>query len=167
MNKIIIIGNLGQDPEMRYSQNGQQRTTFSVASNRRYATGAGEQREETQWFSVTAWGRLAETCSQHLSKGHMVYVEGRVQTREYTGRDGEKRFSLDVNAADVQFLGQRRAEGSRPQGGEGDEAQGGQAQGGQAQGGQTQGDDAQGGAPDQAPEDGQGEGDLPPDIPFC
>ena len=150
MNKIFIIGNLGQDPEMRHSQSGQPRTSFRVASNRRYSTGAGEQREETQWFNVTAWGRLAETCSQHLSRGQMVYVEGRVQAREYTDRSGEKRFSMDVNAADVQFLGQRRT---------------GEA-GAQEAGAQ---DDAGAGAeePELAPEDGQGEGDLPPDIPFC
>ena len=160
MNKIFIIGNLGQDPEMRYSQGGQPRTSFSVASNRRYSTGAGEQREETQWFNVTAWGRLAETCNQHLSRGQMVWVEGRVQVREYTDRSGGKRFSLDVNAGDVQFLGQRRAEGAGREAGPRED---GPDQGGPA--GDQNGPDQNG--PDLTPEDGQGEDNMPADIPFC
>ena len=69
MNKIIVIGNLGRDPEMRYTPNGQSVTSFSIASNRRYSTASGEQREETEWFNVSAWGRLGETCNQYLAKG--------------------------------------------------------------------------------------------------
>ena len=107
MNKVIIIGNLGQDPEMRYSTSGNPMTNFSVATNRRYTTAAGEQREETEWFNCTAFGRLADTCNQYLTRGQQVYVEGRLRSREYTRRDGTAGFSLDVNVTDVQFLGRR------------------------------------------------------------
>lgn len=107
MNKIIIIGNLGRDPEMRYSPSGQPMTSFSVASSRRYTTAAGEQREETEWFNCTAFGRLADTCNQYLARGRQVYVEGRLRSRQYDRRDGTPGFSLDVNVTEVQFLGRR------------------------------------------------------------
>ena len=106
MNKIIVIGNLGRDPEMRYTASGQSVTNFSVASTRRYSTGSGEQREETEWFNCSAWGRLAETCNQYLTRGRQVYVEGRLRSRSYTGQDGQLRFSNDINVTEVQFLGQ-------------------------------------------------------------
>ena len=106
MNKIIVIGNLGRDPEMRYTPNGQSVTSFSIASNRRYTTG-GEQREETEWFNVSAWGRLAETCNQYLTKGQQVYVEGRLTSRTYQGNDGQTRVSLDINLTEMQMLGRR------------------------------------------------------------
>ena len=104
MNKIIVIGNLGRDPEMRYTSNGQSVTSFSVASNRKYTTSTGEQREETEWFTVNAWGRLAELCNQYLTKGRQVYVEGRLSSRTYEGRDGQTRFVNEINLTDVQFL---------------------------------------------------------------
>lgn len=107
MNKIIIIGNLGRDPEMRYSASGTPMTSFSVATNRRYTTAAGEQREETEWFNCTAFGRLADTCNQYLTRGQQVYIEGRLRSRQYDRRDGTPGFSLDVNVTDVQFLGRR------------------------------------------------------------
>ena len=107
MNKIIVIGHLGRDPEMRYTPNGQAVTSFSVASSRRYTTSAGEQREETEWFNVSAWGKLGETCNQYLSKGRQVYVEGRLSSRTYEGRDGQTRVSIDIFLNDVQFLGRR------------------------------------------------------------
>lgn len=115
MNKIIVIGHLGRDPEMRYTPNGQSVTSFSVASSRRYTTGEGEQREETEWFNVSAWGRLADLCNQYLSKGRQVYVEGRFSSRSYEGRDGQMRHSNDISLTDVQFLGGRGQDG----GGEG------------------------------------------------
>jgi single-strand DNA-binding protein len=115
MNKIIVIGNLGRDPEMRYTPNGQSVTSFSVASTRKYTTSTGEQREETEWFNVSAWGKLGETCNQYLSKGRQVYVEGRLRSRSYEGRDGQTRFVNEINLTDVQFL-------SRPQGVGGDES---------------------------------------------
>jgi len=105
VNKIIVIGHLGRDPEMRYTPNGQAVTSFSVASSRRYTTSAGEQKEETEWFNVSAWGKLGETCNQYLTKGQQVYVEGRLSSRSYEARDGTTRFSNDINLTDVQFLG--------------------------------------------------------------
>jgi single-strand DNA-binding protein len=107
MNKLIVIGNLGRDPEMTYTPSGQSVTKFSVASNRKYTTGTGEQREETEWFNCSAWGKLAETCNQFLSKGQQVYVEGRLRSRQYQTQGGETRNSLDVTVQDIQFLGQR------------------------------------------------------------
>lgn len=104
MNKIIVIGNLGRDPEMRYTPSGQGVTSFSVASSRRYTTSSGEQREETEWFNVNAWGRLAELCNQYLTKGQQVYVEGRLRSRSFEGRDGQMRFVNEINLTDVQFL---------------------------------------------------------------
>ena len=110
MNKIIVIGNLGKDPEMRYTPNGQAVTSFSVASNRKYTTASGERKEETEWFNVSAWGKLGETCNQWLTKGSQVYVEGRLHSRSYEGRDGQTRFVNEINLTDVQFLG--RAQGT-------------------------------------------------------
>ena len=111
MNKIIVIGHLGRDPEMRYTPNGQAVTSFSVASSRRYTTSAGEQKEETEWFNVSAWGKLGETCNQYLAKGRQVYVEGRLSSRSYEARDGTTRFSNDISLTDVQFLGGRGGDG--------------------------------------------------------
>ena len=107
MNKIIVIGHLGADPEMRYTPNGQSVTSFNIASSRRYRTADGEQREETEWFRVNAFGRLADICNQYLAKGRQVYVEGRIKGSAFTGRDGQPRYSLDINANEVQFLGGR------------------------------------------------------------
>ncbi len=111
MNKIIVIGHLGRDPGMRYTPNGQAVTSFSVASSRRYTTSGGEQREETEWFNVSAWGKLGETCNQYLTKGQQVYIEGRMSSRTYEGRDGTTRVSIDVFLNDVQFLGGRGGDG--------------------------------------------------------
>ncbi len=105
MNKIIVIGYLGRDPEMRYTPNGQGVTSFSVASSRRYTTASGEQREETEWFNVNAWGRQADLCNQYLAKGRQVYVEGRLRSRSFEGRDGQTRFVNEISLTDVQFLG--------------------------------------------------------------
>ena len=105
MNKIIVIGNLGRDPEMRYTPNGQSVTSFSVASNRKYTTSTGERREETEWFNVSAWGKLGEVCNQYLTRGQQVYVEGRLRSRSYEGRDGQTRFVNEISLTDVQFLG--------------------------------------------------------------
>jgi single-strand DNA-binding protein len=117
VNKIIVIGNLGRDPEMRYTASGQSVTSFSVASNRKYTTAAGESREETEWFNVSAWGKLGETCNQFLTKGQQVYVEGRLSSRTYQGRDGQTRFSNDISLTDVQFLNRPQAMGSGDDGG--------------------------------------------------
>lgn len=113
MNKIIVIGNLGRDPEMRYTPSGQPVTSFSVASNRSYTTASGERREETEWFNVSAWGKLGELCNQYLTKGRQVFVEGRLHSRSFTGRDGQMRFVNEITLTDVQFLGQ--GAGVRPE----------------------------------------------------
>ncbi len=83
MNKIIVIGNLGRDPEMKYTPSGQGVTSFSIASSRKSTTSSGEQREETEWFNCSAFGKLADTCNQYLTKGKQVYVEGRLSSRTY------------------------------------------------------------------------------------
>jgi single-strand DNA-binding protein len=83
LNKVMIIGHLGRDPEMRYTPSGRPVTTFTVATTRTWNTSEGERREETEWFNVVAWGSLAEICNQYLRKGHQVYVEGRLQTRRW------------------------------------------------------------------------------------
>jgi len=111
LSKVILVGNLGSDPEMRYTPNGKAVTSFSVATNRRYTTSGGESKEETDWFRVSVWGKQAEQCNQFLSKGKQVYVEGRVHARSWEGQDGQTRTSLEVNAERVLFLGRR---GSAP-----------------------------------------------------
>ena len=113
--KVLIIGNLGQDPEMRYTPDGTPVTNFSVATNRRWTDSSGQQQERTVWFRVTAWRRLAETCNQFLTKGRQVFIEGELlEPKPYQGRDGEWRASLNVNARTVQFLGGRGEVGAEP-----------------------------------------------------
>ena len=112
LNKCMVIGNLGRDPEMRYTPNGDAVTEFSVASSRQYTTADGERREETEWFNVVTWGRLAETCSQYLSKGRQVYVEGRLETRSWDCDAGgcshtKKHYKTELRAFEVKFLGRR------------------------------------------------------------
>ena len=108
LNKVMVIGNLGADPEMRYTANGSAVTNFNVASNREYTTSDGERRQETEWFRVVTWNRLAEICSQYLSKGRQVYVEGRLQTRSWEGQDGVTRYTTELIAQEVKFLGGAR-----------------------------------------------------------
>ncbi|HEX8141002.1 MAG TPA: single-stranded DNA-binding protein [Pyrinomonadaceae bacterium] len=103
-NKIIVVGNLGRDPEMRYTPQGTPVCTFSLASNERRKTSAGEQQDITTWFRVTVWGKQAETVSKYLSKGRSVYVEGRLHVEEWTDKEGKPRHTLEVNASDVHFI---------------------------------------------------------------
>jgi len=105
MHKLTLIGHLGQDPVMRFTSEGQAVTSFSVASTRKYKTAGGEQREETEWFNVSAWGKLGEICNQYLTKGKQVYIEGRLKSRTYQSQSGETRFSIEVTCTEVQFLG--------------------------------------------------------------
>lgn len=107
LNKVILIGNVGRDPEMRYTPSGSAVTNFSMAVSRRYQAQDGEQREETEWFRVDCWNRLAEIANQYVTKGKQVYVEGRLKSRTYQDRNGETRVSLDVTATELQLLGQR------------------------------------------------------------
>ena len=106
-NKIIIVGNLGRDPELRYTPQGTAVCDFSVATSEKRKDSSGESTELTTWFKVTFWGRQAEVASQYLTKGKQVYIEGRLSQREYTDRDGNKRMSLEVNGSDMQFIGTR------------------------------------------------------------
>jgi single-strand DNA-binding protein len=103
----MIIGNLGRDPEMRYTPSGRPVTTFSVATSRSWNTSDGERRTETEWFNVVAWGSLAEICKQYLSKGQQVYIEGRLQTRRWEDDDGNKRTTTEVVAKEMVMLGNR------------------------------------------------------------
>ncbi len=104
LNKVMIIGNLGADPEMRYTADGNALTSFRVASSRNYMGGDGERREETEWFAVVTWRKLAEQCSQYLQKGRRVYVEGRLRTRSWDGADGQRRYRTEIVAERVLFL---------------------------------------------------------------
>jgi len=106
-NKIIIVGNLGRDPELRYTPQGTAVCDFSVATSEKRKDSSGESTDLTTWFKVTFWGRQAEVASQYLSKGKQVYIEGRLSQREYTDREGNKRMSLEVNGSDMQFIGSR------------------------------------------------------------
>ena len=103
-NKIIVVGNLGRDPEMRFTPQGTAVCSFTMASNERRKDKAGEQQDVTTWFRVTVWGKQAETVSKYLTKGRQVYVEGRLHVEEWTDREGKPRQSLEVNASEVQFI---------------------------------------------------------------
>jgi single-strand DNA-binding protein len=105
LNKIMLIGNLGRDPEMSYTPSGKAITKFTMAVNRRTRDrDTGDSREETQWFNIVAWERLAETCSNYLHKGSKVYIEGRMTSRKYTDKDGVERTVWDVIASEMQML---------------------------------------------------------------
>ncbi len=110
LNKVLLIGNVGRDPEMRYTPSGSAVTSFSLAVNRRYTPPNGEPQEETEWFDITAWNRLAETCNNYVIRGMKVYVEGRLRSRSWVGQDGQTRFRNEIVASTVTFL-------TRPQGG--------------------------------------------------
>jgi single-strand DNA-binding protein len=104
LNKVMIIGNVGTDPEMRFTPNGNPVTSFRVATNWVYTTPEGERKQETEWFTVVAWNRLAENCNQFLTKGQRVYAEGRLRTRSWEGQDGQRRSRSEVIANRVLFL---------------------------------------------------------------
>jgi single-strand DNA-binding protein len=116
LNKVMIIGRLGRDPEMRYTPSGRPVTSFSVATSRSWLNADGERREETEWFNVVAWAQLAEICKQHLSKGSQVYVEGRLQTRSWEDPDGRKHYRTELVANEMIVLGDRRTSGEEAPG---------------------------------------------------
>ena len=109
LNRILIIGNVGSDPEMRFTPNGNPVTSFRVATNRVYTTAEGERKQETEWFTVVAWNRLAEQCNQFLTKGRLVYAEGRLHTRSWEGQDGQRRLQVEIIANRVIFLDRQAA----------------------------------------------------------
>ena len=108
LNKVQIIGHLGKDPEMRYTPSGKPVTTFSVAVSRSWNSADGERHSETEWFNVVAWGNLAEICKQYLVKGQQVYIEGRLQTRRWDDKEGQKHTSVEIVANEMMMLGDRR-----------------------------------------------------------
>lgn len=103
-NKIIIVGNLGRDPELRYTPQGSAVCNFSVATNEKKRDKAGELQDVTTWFRITLWNKQAENASKYLTKGSPIYIEGRLRIEEWTDKDGNNRFTLDVNATDMQFI---------------------------------------------------------------
>lgn len=108
LNKVMIIGNLGRDPEMRYTPSGRPVTSFNVATTRSWTSYDGERHEETEWFNVVAWGPLAEICNTHLQKGQQVYVEGRLQTRGWEDENGKRHYRTELVAQEMIILGERQ-----------------------------------------------------------
>src|SRR6266446_1044974 len=112
LNKIMLIGNLGRDPEMNYTPSGVAVTKFSLAVNRVTKSSTGEKQEETEWFNIVAWRQLAETCNTYLHKGSKVYIEGRLTQRKYTDKNGVERTSVDVIASEMEMLTPKGTQGS-------------------------------------------------------
>jgi len=108
LNKIMLIGNLGRDPDLQVTSDGTPYTRFSLAVNRTYKAQTGEKKEETEWFQIVAWRQLAENCERYLHKGSKVYVEGRLTQRKYTDKNGIERTTVEVIATDVQFLDRKQ-----------------------------------------------------------
>jgi single-strand DNA-binding protein len=108
LNKVMVIGHLGKDPEMRYTPSGRPVTTFSLAVSRSWNSADGERHAETEWFNIVAWGNLAEICKQYLTKGQQAYVEGRLQTRHWDDKEGQKHTSIEIVASEMMMLGERR-----------------------------------------------------------
>jgi len=111
LNKAMIIGRLGQDPEVRYTQSNTAVATMSVATSERYKDRNGEQQENTEWHRVVAWGRTAEICQEYLKKGSLVYFEGPIQTRQWEDKDGQKRYTTEIKALTMQMLDSRGSGG--------------------------------------------------------
>jgi len=119
VNKAIIVGNLGREPELRYTQGGSPVCQLSVATTRAYTNKNNDRVEETEWHRVVVWGKSAEHCNTYLGKGRQVYVEGRIQTRSYEDKEGIKRYSTEIVADTVQFLGSRSDGGGKSTGSSG------------------------------------------------
>ena len=111
VNKVIIVGNVGRDPEVRYTQSGRAVASFSVATSERFQDKDGQTQERTEWHRVVAWARLAEICGEYLRKGKQVYIEGRLQTRDWEDKDGHKRYTTEIIANTMQMLGRRGDDG--------------------------------------------------------
>ena len=117
VNKVTIIGNVGSDPEMKYTASGTAVANFSVATNESWTGKDGQKQERTEWHRIVAWARLAEICGQYLSKGKPVYIEGSLQTRKWEDKDGNTRYTTEINARDIQFLDSGGREGGQDGGG--------------------------------------------------
>jgi single-strand DNA-binding protein len=114
VNKVILIGNLGRDPELRYTKGGQAVANFSLATSDSFTNREGGREERTEWHRIVAWAKTAELCAKYLNKGRTVYIEGRLQTREWEDKEGQKRRTTEVVAQTVQFLGGPRGSGGAP-----------------------------------------------------
>lgn len=122
LNKVLLMGNLTRDPELRYLPSGQPVTTFTIAVNRKYVSQTGEKKEEVSFIRVVVWARRAEVCNEYLKKGSPVFVEGRLQSRSWEAQDGSKRSTIEVVAQDVQFLSRGRAGDGAPEMDSGDDS---------------------------------------------
>jgi single-strand DNA-binding protein len=165
VNKVILVGNLGKDPELRYTPSGAAVATFSLATTERYKDRDGNRQEKTEWHNVVVWRQLAEICGKFLHKGKQVYIEGKIQTRSYDDRDGNKRYITEIVADQMQMLGRAGDEGGGGQGGgygggqqsgsgggSGQSSAGGQQSGGQpSYGGGQQSGEQQGGSSQEPP----------------
>jgi single-strand DNA-binding protein len=118
LNKVMLIGNLGRDPEIRYTATGRPVANFTLATNESWLNQKGEREERTEWHNIVVWGKLAEICGEHLSKGKQVYLEGRIQTREWEDKEGNKRRTTEIVASQMVMLG-RRGGGAAPEAGAG------------------------------------------------
>lgn len=129
LNKVMLIGNLGRDPEVRYTQSGTAVANFTLATNERWTDRDGNRQERTEWHRIVVWGKQAEIASQYLRKGRQIFVEGSLQTREWTDKEGQKRYTTEIKAFNFQMLGSRDGAGSDGGGG-GTEEPGGHDDGG-------------------------------------
>lgn len=145
VNKVILIGRLGKDPELKYTQGGRAVANFSVATNERWKGQDGQKQESTTWHNIVAWGKQAEVMKEYLSKGQQVYIEGRIDNRSYDDKDGNKKYISEVVVQNFQFIGSR-----------GDSAGGGPGGGGSAPSDQ----------PDSSPPPPSGEASDDDDLPF-
>ena len=107
VNKVILIGNLGSDPEVRYTPSGQPVANFNIATSESWTDKTGQKQDRTEWHRIVVWGKLAELCGEYLGKGRQVYVEGKLQTRQWEDRDGNKRSTTEIQAREITFLGGR------------------------------------------------------------
>lgn len=115
VNKVILMGRLGQDPELKHTPAGAAVCSLSLATSESWKDKAGEKQERTEWHRVVVWGKLAELCNQYLSKGRQAFVEGRLQTRSWDDKDGNKRYTTEINATTVQFIGGQASDGNNAQ----------------------------------------------------
>ncbi len=112
VNKVMLIGNLGRDPEIRYTTSGQAVANFTLATTEKYTNKAGDKQEDTEWHRIVAWGRLAEICGEYLTKGRMVYIEGSIRTRSWEDKEGNTKWTTEIIARNMQMLG---SSGGRPE----------------------------------------------------
>lgn len=117
VNKVILIGHLGQDPDMRYTPSGQGVCELRLATSENWTDKNGQRQERTEWHRIVVWGKRAEVCAKYLSKGRQIFVDGRIQTRSYDDKEGQKRYITEIIANDVQFLGAGKADGAPTNGG--------------------------------------------------